>query len=330
MITAIPSQSAETRKPKRLRDRFREWLGFHHYSPRTAEAYVGWVLQFVIWSGKRDPLTMGAPEVNEFLSHLANDRRVTAKTQTQALCGLVKFYDGCMGQPLGDIGKFAYASTPSRLPVVMSQGEVKRVLAALPASHRLMGQFLYGGGLRLMECCRLRVKDIDWERGEVMVRGGKGDKDRVVMLPASMREDLENHGIYNRARFDADGGWRVHLPGALLRKYPGYETEWRWQYVFPAKSVSVDPTDGRLKMHHVHENTLQKAVKAAVDTVGLTKRVTCHTFRHSFATHLLESGVGIEDIKELLGHSRLETTMIYLHVAKPPGKRIKSPLEWVA
>lgn len=325
MISAIPYQKTE--KPKRLRDQFREWLVFHHYSPRTADAYIARVLDFVMWSGRRDPMTMGGAEVNAFLSHLANERRVTAKTQTQVLCALVRFYDGCLGKPLGDIGKFAYASTPSRLPVVMSQGEVKRVLAALPASHRLMGQLLYGCGLRLMECCRLRVKDVDFERLEIMVRAGKGDKDRVVMLPPSIVPELQAHLRFARSRFDADGGWRVHLPGALLRKFPGYETDWRWQYVFPAKSVSTDPTDGRLKMHHIHENTLQKAVKAAVDMVGLTKRVSCHTLRHSFATHLLEAGVGIEDIKELLGHSRLETTTIYLHVAQPPQKRIKSPLE---
>lgn len=325
MITTIPYPKAE--KPKRLRDQFREWLMFHHYSPRTADAYVARVLDFVLWSGKRDPLTMGGTEVNAYLSHLANERRVTATTQTQALCALVRFYDGCLGKPLGDIGKFEYASTPSRLPVVMSQGEVKRVLEALPASHRLMGQLLYGCGLRLMECCRLRVKDVDFARGEIMVRAGKGDKDRVVMLPPSIVAELQAHLKFSRSRFDADGGWRVHLPGALLRKYPGYESDWRWQYVFPAKSVSADPTDGRLKMHHVHENTLQKAVKVAVDTVGLTKRVSCHTFRHSFATHLIEAGTPIYDVQKLLGHSRLETTMIYNHVAMPAEKRIKSPLE---
>lgn len=325
MITTQSPPKAE--RPKRLRDQYREWLVFHHYSPRTVDCYIGWVLQFVVWAGKRDPRTMGGAEVNAFLSYLANSVRVTAKTQTQALCALVGFYKST-GQPLGDIGKFEYASTPSRLPVVMSMGEVQRVLAALPAGAlRLMGQLLYGCGLRLMDCCRLRVKDMDWERASILVRAGKGDKDRTVMLPEAVRAELRRHLDFNRARFDRDGGWAVHLPGALVRKFPAYEREWRWQYVFAAKSLSTDPTDGRLKMHHVHENTLQKAVKTAVETVGLTKRATCHAFRHSFATHLIEAGVGIEDVSKLLGHTRLETTMIYLHVACPPEKRIASPLD---
>lgn len=325
MITTIQPQKAE--RPKRLRDKFREWMVFHHYSKRTADTYIGWVLKFVIWSGKRDPLTMGAAEVNAYLSHLANFVRVTAGTQEQALCALVKFYDGCMGKPLGEIGKFEYASRGSRLPVVMSRQEVDRVITAMPAQLRLMGKTLYGCGLRLMECCRLRVKDIDWDRLVVNVRAGKGDKDRNVMLPESIVVELRSHLEHNRARFDADGSWPVHLPGALLRKYPGYERDWNWQYVFPAKSLSTDPSDGRMKMHHVHENTLQKAVHQAVALVGLTKRVTCHTFRHSFATHLLEDGVPIYDVQHLLGHANVETTMIYNHVISPIERRIKSPLD---
>lgn len=325
MITTLPAQKAE--KPKRLRDKFREWMVFHHYSRRTIDAYISQVLSFVLWSGKRDPLTLGAAEVNAFLSFLANERHVTAKTQNQALCALVRFYDGCLGKPLGDIGKFQYASQPSKLPVVMSRAEADRVIKALPAPHRLMARLLYGCGLRLMECCRLRVKDLDWERAIVNVRGGKGDKDRNVMLPESVVADLNAHLEHNRARFDHDGGWPVHLPGALVCKYPGYERDWSWQYVFAAKSLSTDPDDGRLKMHHIHENSLQKAVHEAVRIVGLTKRVTCHTFRHSFATHLLEASVPIYDVQRLLGHSRIETTMIYNHVVSPVEKRIKSPLD---
>lgn len=327
MITASVPQKAELPKPKRLRDQFREWLVFHHYSPRSVECYIGWVLQFVIWSGKRDPLTMGPAEVNAFLSHLANDRRVTAKTQTQALCALVRFYDGCMGKPLGDIGKFEYASTPSRLPVVMSKNEVNQVIAALPGTFRIMGKLMYGCGLRLMECCRLRVKDIDWDRRVLNVRGGKGDKDRNVPLPESIVVELQAHLAQNKIRFDHDGGWPVHLPDGLGRKYPGYEREWSWQYVFAAKSLSTDDTDGRLKMHHIHENSLQKAVHAAVRLCGFTKRITCHTFRHSFATHLLEANVPIYTVQALLGHSRVETTMIYNHVASPIEQRVKSPLD---
>lgn len=325
MITKPIPQIAE--KPKRLSQQFREWLVFHHYSPRTVDCYISRVRDFVVWNGRRDPLTLGPLEVNAYLSHLANDLHVTAKTQTQALCALVRFYDGCLGKPLGDIGKFQYASTPSRLPVVMSRGEVQAVIAALAPNFRLMGKCLYGFGPRLMECCRLRVKDIDWERGQINIRAGKGDKDRNVMLPESLRAELAAHLAHNKTRFDHDGGWPVHLPDGLLRKYPAYERDWNWQYVFAAKSLSTDPQDGRLKMHHVHENSLQKAVHAAVRLCGFTKRITCHTFRHSFATHLLEDGVALTDIQELLGHSRLETTTIYTHVAVPPEKRIKSPLD---
>ena len=329
MTAPISTQKAET-KPKRLRDQFREWMVFHHYSPRTVDTYIGCVHNFVVWCGKRDPLKLGAAEVNGFLSHLANDLHVTAKTQTQNLCALVRFYDGCLGKPLGDIGKFEFASRPSRLPVVMSKAEVFRVIEAIPpGAHRLMAKLLYGCGLRLMECCRLRVKDIDWERGIVNVRAGKGDKDRNVPLPESVVTELRDLLAHNRTRFERDR-WCVHLPDGLLRKYPAYERDWIWQYVFAAKSLSSDPTDGRLKMHHIHENTLQKAVLAAVRNLALTKRITCHTFRHSFATHLLEANVPIYDVKDLLGHSRLETTQIYNHVANPVEKRIKSPLDQVA
>jgi integron integrase len=326
MITTQATQIAELKPKKRLREQFREWLVFHHYAQATVKTYIGCVLEFVLWSGKRDPLSMGAVEVNEFLSFLANQRHVTAKTQNQYLCALVRFYES-MGKPLGDIGKFEFASRPSRLPVVMSVNEVQRVIAAMPPLFRLMAKLLYGCGLRLMECCRLRVKDIDWERGIINVRAGKGDKDRNVMLPKSVVAELKAHLECNKARFDAAGDWCVHLPGALLRKYPAYERDWIWQYVFPAKSFSTDPTDGRLKMHHVHENSLQKSVQRAVQTVGLTKRVTCHTFRHSFATHLLEDGVPIYDVQRLLGHSRVETTMIYNHVISPIERRIQSPAD---
>lgn len=326
MITTVFPQKAESRPP-RLRDRYREWLVFHHYSPRTVDCYIGWMIQFVRYCGKRDPLVLGAAEANAFLSWLANERKVTAKTQTQALCALVRFYDGCAGKPLGDLGKFQYASTPTRLPVVMSRREVDAVLVAMPPLFSLMAKLLYGCGLRLMECCRLRVKDIDWDRMILTVRGGKGDKDRNVPLPESIRVELQAHLARNRIRFDADGGWPVHLPGALLRKFPGYERDWNWQYVFAARSLSIDPDDGRWKMHHVHENSLQKAAHHAVKLCGITKRITCHTFRHSFATHLLEAGVALPDIQALLGHTRLETTMIYIHVAEPAEKRIKSPLD---
>ena len=321
----IKPQIAE--QPKRLSVLFREWMVTHHYSPRTVDTYIGCVAAFVRFHQCRDPQTLGGPEVNAFLSHLANTVHVTAKTQTQNLCALVRFYDGFLQQPLGDIGKFEFASRPSRLPVVMSKGEVFRFIEAVPpGALRTMVKLLYGCGLRLMECCRLRVKDVDWDRGIINVRGGKGDKDRNVPLPASVVAELREHLAHNRQRFERDH-WCVHLPDALVRKYPAYERDWKWQYVFAAKSISTDTTDGRLKMHHIHENTLQKAVANAAHNLAMTKRVTCHTFRHSFATHLLEDGVAIYDVQKLLGHSRVETTMIYNHVISPTERRIKSPLD---
>ena len=327
MINTLSPHKAEARPAKPYRQQFAEWMKFHHYSPRTIECYIGWMIKFVRFSGNKDALSLGGSEANAFLSHLANDRNVTAKTQEQALCALVRFYDGCMGKPLGNIGKFQFASRPSRLPVVMSKAEVFGVIAAMAPVFCLMARLMYGCGLRLMECCRLRVKDIDWDRGILNVRGGKGDKDRNVPLPESVVVELKAHLARNKIRFDADGGWPVHLPGGLIHKYPSYERDWSWQYVFAAKSLSKDPDDGRLKMYHIHENSLQKAVHRSVKLCGFTKRITCHTFRHSFATHLLEANVPIYDVKELLGHSRLETTMIYNHVASPVERRIKSPLD---
>jgi site-specific recombinase XerD len=212
-------------KPKRLREQFREWMVFHHYSPRTIETYIGCVYAFVVWSGKRDPLTLGAKEVNAFLSHLANDHHVTAKTQTQNLCALVRFYDGCLGKPLGDIGKFEYASTPQRLPVVMSKAEVFRVIEAVPpGSLRLMTQLLYGCGLRLMECCRLRVKDLDFARRILNVRAGKGDKDRNVPLPDSIISALQAHLAYNHTRFQSMK-WVVNRPGRWSAEGASYSSE---------------------------------------------------------------------------------------------------------
>lgn len=328
MLSAPAPQKAETRNRNFTRDDFRRWMTTRHYSPRSIDNYVGWAIDFVRFH-RRPPNECGSDDVNTWLSSIANERHVTAKTQEQALCAIVRLFE-CMGTPLGDIGKFAFASKPSRLPVVMSVSEVERVLSAMPPVCRLMAKLLYGCGLRLMECCRLRVKDIDWDRGTIHVRAGKGDKDRYVMLPLSVRAELVQHILHNRTRFDADGSWCVHLPDALSAKYPGYEREWRWQYVFAARGWSKDPTDGRLKVHHIHENTLQKAVKQAVDTAGITKRVTCHTFRHSFATHLIEAGRPVYDVQKLLGHSRIETTMVYVHVAAPPEKTIQSPLDSIS
>lgn len=327
MITTGTPQKAEVTGRRVSREEFRRWLVTRHFSPRTVECYVGWAIKLTRFTG-RNPAEITGVQVREFLTHLADHVHVTATTQKQALCAVVRLAE-FVGTELGDIGRFAPATKRSRLPEVMSADEVRRVIAALADPYRLMAQLMYGCGLRLMECCRLRVKDVDFERGTITVRAGKGNKDRQVMLPAPVREPLLAHLRMWRLRFDSDGGWLVHLPNALDKKFPGYAREWRWQYVFPARSLSTDPTDDRIKRHHVHENALQKAVKTAVETVGITRRVTCHTFRHSFATHLLERGVAIEDVRDLLGHERLETTLIYRHVARPAERRIASPLEGV-
>lgn len=298
-----------------------------HFSPKTVECYIGWVLKFVLWSGKRDPKAMGAPEVNAYLSYLANQRQVTAKTQNQALCALVRFYDAFLEQPLGDLGRFAFASRPSRLPVVLSRNEVDRTIAAMRGATKLIAQLLYGCGLRIGEAVSLRVKDIDFERATITVRAGKGNKDRQVMLPDSLHSPLQEHLNRIKIHFDSDGGWLANLPGALRWKYPHAERQWCWQYAFPSRSLSNDPADGRLKRYHIFDRTVQLAVKDALAIAGITKKATCHSLRHSFATHLLESGVPIYDVQKLLGHTRLETTMIYNHVIAPIERRIKSPLD---
>lgn len=310
-----------------MREQFADWMRMKNYKPATIDAYVANVLDFVVSSGRRDPKAMGPQEVQRFLTMLAVERDVTWKTQNQNLCALVLFYDGFLEQPLGDIGKFVAASRPSMLPVVFSREEVARVLAAMRGATKLAAQLQYGCGLRVGEVVRLRVKDIDFERGVVAVLDGKGGKHRQVPLPQAVRPALREHLDRLKLHFDQDGGWVVPLPNAYGVKNPGAERQWCWQYVFSARGMAADPRDGRLKRYHIFEKTVQHAVKLALGVVGITKKAGTHTFRHSYATHLLESGVQIQDIQTLLGHSKLETTQIYLHVATPVDRRIKSPLD---
>jgi integron integrase len=323
VITDQPAQKTE----KRLSVQFDEWMATEHYPQTTRHCYIDWVRRFVIHAGKRDPRTIGNPEVRQFLTHLAVERHVTWKTQKQALCALVLFYDRFLKQPLGQLGQFGKASKPSRLPTVLSREEVRRVLAVITPPWQLMARLQYGAGLRLMDVCRLRVKDLDWERGVINVKQGKGALDAVVMLPEAVRTELRAHLDRNKARFDHAGDWVVHLPDALGTKLAGAEREWRWQYVFAAKSFSKDPQDGRLKIHHLDETNLQRAVKRSAELLGFEKRVTTHTLRHSFATHLIEAGVDVVKVKELLRHKKLETTMVYVHLARKPAETIKSPLD---
>jgi integron integrase len=309
-------------------ERLRSVMRTGNYSLSTERAYATWIGRFLSYCAdrSREPDSGGA---RDFLEHLAVDREVAAATQSQALNAIVFFFEHLLGRPL-EIIDFPRSRRPRHLPTVLSREEVRRFLGELGAPYALMGGLLYGAGLRLMECLRLRVKDIDFDCGQIVVRDGKGGKDRVTVLPARMRGPLEEHLAVVKTRHGKDlerGFGEVHLPAALERKSPGAPKEWAWQWVFPAERLSVDPRTGKVRRWHVHESALQKAVKRAARDAGIPKRVTCHTLRHSFATHVLESGYDIRTVQELLGHSDVSTTMIYTHVLNRPGIAVKSPMD---
>lgn len=292
---------------------------------------MGWVRRYVVFHGKRHPSELGAAEVAAFLTHLAVRGKVAASTQNQALNALVFLYRHVLEQPLPDeLDGIVRAKKPARLPVVLTRDEVQRVLSQLEGVYALVGGLLYGSGLRLLEALRLRVKDLDSAPRQLTVRDGKGAKDRVTMLPERLVEPLQAHlrGVRHLHRQDLGAGnGAVHLPGALARKYPSAATAWGWQYVFPAPALAVDPRTGVLRRHHLHESSVQKAVGAAVRRAGIEKRASCHTLRHSFATHLIEAGYDIRTVQELLGHSDVRTTMIYTHVLNRGGRGVRSPLD---
>ena len=300
------------------------------YSIRTEQTYESWVARYFAFVGHADPGALGEAEVMAFLQHLAVDRQVTASTQNQALNALVFLYQHILQQPLGDLDGFVRAKRPQRLPVVLTRTEVTKLLAHMPGTHGLMAALLYGTGMRLMDGIRLRVKDIDFAYHQIVVRDGKGQKDRAVPLPQRLVEPLQQHlDIVKRLhQADLDQGYgAVYLPHALARKYPQAPKEWGWQYVFPSARLAVDPRSGVIRRHHVHENGLQKAVKNAARQAALTKPVNCHSLRHSFATHLLENGYDIRTVQDLLGHADVSTTMIYTHVLNRGGKGVCSPLD---
>jgi integron integrase len=300
------------------------------YSIRTEQTYALWVRRFLAFSRPAGVDGMTAGEVKRFLVHLAVERNVAASTQNLALTALSFFFGQVLGRPLGDLGDFARAKRPKRLPVVLSPREVRLLLDQVEGVYGLMARLLYGTGMRLMECVRLRVQDVDFDYGRIVVRDGKGRKDRVVPLPESLVDALRSQLARARALHEADrreGLGEVWLPDALSVKYPGAGREWRWQFVFPSGRLSVDPRSGVMRRHHVHENGLQKAVKRAADELGLPKRVSTHALRHSFATHLLEGGYDIRTVQELLGHADVSTTMIYTHVLNKPGVGVVSPLD---
>ncbi len=320
----------ETDRPRRLLDRVRDALRVRHYSRRTERAYVAWTRRYILFHGKRHPAEMGAEEVSRFLSGLAIEGRVSASTQNQALSALLFLYSHVLGTRLPWLDDLVRVARPRQLPVVLSRDEVRAVLGRLEGTPGLMASLLYGAGLRLLECARLRIKDIDFVRHQVIVRGGKGDRDRVTILPLSLQPALRGHLARVRARHEHDlaagGGW-VELPLALARKFPGAGREWSWQWVFPATRCYTDRVSGQRRRHHLHETVLQRAVRDAVRAAGIVKRASSHTFRHSFATHLLEDGYDIRTVQELLGHRDVSTTMIYTHVLNRGPAGVRSPMD---
>lgn len=314
----------------RLLEQVHETIRRLHYSRRTEEAYVHWIRRFIYWSGKRHPAMLGESEVTAFLSHLATEGNVAAATQNQALAALLFLYKQVLGKELGWFDDLVRAKRPVRLPVVLTRGEVTALLAQLKGVHWLMASVLYGAGLRLMECLRLRVKDVDIAYRQILVRDGKGGKDRATMLPESAVQPL--HAQLGEAKrlheIDLREGFgEVHLPYALARKYPRAGFEWGWQYVFPSGKRSADPEDGVIRRHHLDESVLARALKEARRCAGIAKPLSAHTLRHSFATHLLQSGSDIRTVQELLGHSDVSTTMIYTHVMNKGARGTRSPLD---
>ena len=327
---SLPSSTSSSTPPKLL-DLVRDELRRRHYSPRTAEAYVGWIKRFIRFHGRRHPRDLDIEHVKSFLSALATEGNVAASTQNQALAAIVFLYRDILLLPVDRVENVVRAKRPVRLPTVLTRGEVRRVIAELPdAPIRLVCTLLYGAGLRLLECLTLRIKDVDFETNQLIVRGGKGNKDRVTMLPSSvapaLRSHLEKVRLLHERDLKRDGG-RAPLPDAVVRKFPNDATAWRWQFVFPAARTHLDPTTRTRIRHHMHESVVQRAVHDAVLRAGLTKRATCHTFRHSFATHLLEDGYDIRTVQELLGHRDVNTTMIYTHVLNRGGRGVRSPLD---
>jgi integron integrase len=326
------SASSGDLRPLKLLAQVRQAIRVRHYSGRTEEAYVGWVRRFVRFCGMRHPAEVETDEVSWFLLSLADSGGVAASTQNQAASALQFLFEQVLGRPLARPEGLVRAKEPGRLPVVLTPGEVKAVLARVRGVPQLVALLLYGSGLRLLEALTLRVKDVDFGRGEIVVRRGKGEQDRVTMLPVSVRPPLGEHlrRVERQHQLDLrEGAGAVRLPGAFARKVPAASRAWPWQWVFPATRRYVDPATGEVRRDHLHDTAVQRAVQQAVHDVGIPKRATCHTFRHSFATHLLESGYDIRTVQELLGHRDVRTTMIYTHVLNRGGLGVRSPADFL-
>lgn len=313
-----------------LFDRLREEIRVRHYSLRTEESYAAWVTRYIAFHKGLPEAGVAGEAMKAYLTYLADVRQVSASTQNQALCALVFLHRHVLGQDLGEFGDFSRAKRPQRLPTVLSKAEVQRLFAGLSGTYALMAGLLYGSGLRVFECLRLRVKDVDFDRSQIVVRDGKGQKDRVTVLPARSREALASHLVRVKELFEADragGVPGVYVWPALERKYPSAAAEWVWQYVFPSAGLSKDPRTGLVRRHHADDSSIRKAISDASRRAGIPKRVSPHTLRHSFATHLLESGSDIRTVQELLGHADVSTTMIYTHVLNRPGLAVRSPAD---
>lgn len=317
-------------QPPKLLDRVRQACRVRHYSLRTEDAYHDWVRRFILFHKKQHPDTMAEPEVNAFLTHLAVEGHVAASTQNQALSALLFLYEHVLTRPLNRPGGVVRAERPRRLPIILSRAEVQRIFGHLERTPRLIALLLYGAGLRVMECLSLRVHDLDFDRHEILVRHGKGGKDRRTMLPAATADPLRAHLERVKGLADADRAAEVpgvYLPFAIARKYPNAGVTWGWQWVFPSAVLSVDPRTGIRRRHHAHPSAVNRNIVKAVKAAGITKHATAHSFRHAFATHLLEDGQDIRTVQQLLGHASVETTMVYTHVLNQGGLGVRSPAD---
>jgi integron integrase len=329
--TPNPLYICEPGQGKKLLDIYRESLRVRHYSRRTEVTYISWVRQFILFHKKRHPREMGVDEINAFVTYLVNEKNVSASTQNQAISSILFLYRHVLGIELDEQDLVPIRPTkPKRVPIVLSKAEAKTIIRQMSGVYRLMAQIMYGGGLRLMEVLRLRVKDLDFQNRQIIVRDGKGENDRVTIFPDSLLEPMRLHLKQVEAQHDQDlreGFGTVYLPYALERKYPNASRELAWQYVFPAADLSIDPVSGIKQRHHINESSLQKAVRHAARLAKIDKPVSPHTFRHSFATHLLQNGYDIRTVQELLGHKDVKTTMIYTHVLNRGPKAVRSPLD---
>jgi integron integrase len=319
-----------TPPPKKLLDVVREVIRLKHYSYRTEQAYIDWIKRYLRFHNKRPPRDMGVPEIQAFLTHLAVEGQVAASTQNQALSALLFLYRDVLQIELGNVRDFLKAKHPKRLPTVLTPEEVQEIIQHLTGVERLVVQLLYGSGLRLAEALNLRIKDVDFAQHQLIIRDTKGNEDRVTPLPQSVQPPLQNHlqGVRQLHQQDLERGYgSVYLPFALAKKYPTADRAWIWQYVFPSHSLCQDPRSGVTRRHHLSESKIQKTLKNAVRQSAVAKRVSCHTFRHSFATHLLQNGYDIRTVQELLGHKDVKTTMIYTHVLNRGGQGVQSPLD---